>query len=284
MAYKDDTIPLPSKLRGRSIRVNVIPTVCNLKNMLRKLDSVQGNVSRLKSWEKRSYQAYQIDKIKSFLLNEPKDQKVRLIKEHILQLPPTELGASCIDMYLVAYVAENYAPGKQAFIDYILKEGISEKENTAQAIWQVGKGDGVYLEILNVDGSILDREFFAKWINGTEQTNRKTQKVFHIHNKLVRDRIPKLIEESGKMATSRTLDDQEFKIELKNKAFEELEDYVESKTKEEALEELSDLLEVVYALAETHGITHNKLEETRKQKTNAQGGFKDKVFLMEVEV
>jgi len=59
-----DSISLPSSLRGRSIHENVIPTVCNLKNMLNKLILVNGDYSQLKQWEKRAYKAYQIDKIK----------------------------------------------------------------------------------------------------------------------------------------------------------------------------------------------------------------------------
>ena len=38
------------------------------------------------------------------------------------------------------------------------------KKNSAQAIWQVGKGDGVYLGILNLDGTVKDWNFINKWI------------------------------------------------------------------------------------------------------------------------
>jgi hypothetical protein len=65
----------------------------------------------------------------------------------------------------VAYVAENYGPGKNIFFDYIKSSGISEKDNTAQAIWQVGKGDGIYLGLLNEDGTVMDWSFFTSWIN-----------------------------------------------------------------------------------------------------------------------
>lgn len=58
------TFSLPRNLRGRSIHQNVNPTVCNLKNMLDKLIAVKANESLLKQWEKRSYKAYQIEKIK----------------------------------------------------------------------------------------------------------------------------------------------------------------------------------------------------------------------------
>lgn len=158
-------ISLPRNLRGRSIHLNVIPTVCNLKNMLDKLISVNGNDSLLKSWEKRSFKAYQIEKIKLALLLAPtKENRVQLIKQHILNGDPNDFGPSCIDIYLVAYVAENYKPGKQTFFDYVLRNGITDKQNSVQAIWQVGKGDGTYLGILNDDGSVKDWSFFEKWL------------------------------------------------------------------------------------------------------------------------
>ncbi|MFD0824341.1 hypothetical protein ACT8ZR_01550 [Neobacillus sp. M.A.Huq-85] len=62
-AYIGKIVSLPRNLRGRSLHINVIPTVCNIKNMLDKLIAVEGDVSQLKQWEKRSYKAYQIDKI-----------------------------------------------------------------------------------------------------------------------------------------------------------------------------------------------------------------------------
>jgi len=82
-----------------------------------------------------------------------------------LRIPPDKLGASCVDIYLVAYVAEEYGTGKKVFFDYVKEKRISDKDNTAQAIWQVGKGDGVYLEILNEDGSVKDWSFFKRWLN-----------------------------------------------------------------------------------------------------------------------
>ncbi|MDQ1002628.1 hypothetical protein QFZ28_003028 [Neobacillus niacini] len=159
---------LPRNLRGRSIHLNVIPTVCNLKNMLEKLIELKGNDSLLKPWEKRSYKAYQIEKIKLAIMFAPtKETRVQLIKQHILNGDPNDFGPSCIDIYLVAYVAENYKPGKQAFFNYVLKNGITDKQNSAQAIWQVGKGDGTYLGVLNEDGSVKDWSFFGKWIRGS---------------------------------------------------------------------------------------------------------------------
>ena len=166
MANTKDYFSLPNNLRGRSIHLQVIPTVCNLKNMLEKLDLVHGDVSELKQWEKRSYKAYQIEKIKLAVMSVSGEDRIKLIKQHILNGDPNDFGASCIDMYLVAYVAEQYKTGKQAFNEYVLKHGITDKPNSVQAIWQVGKGDGVYLKVLNDDGSIRDWDFFAQWVKG----------------------------------------------------------------------------------------------------------------------
>jgi len=161
---KPTKIYMPDNLRGRSIHDNVIPTVCNLKNMLVKLKELHGNVSLLKPWEKRSYNAYRIDKIK--ILNSHKEDWKEIIRNHIFQGDPSDFGASCIAIYLVAYVSETFGAGKKRFFQYVKKNGISQKDNTAQAIWQVGKGDGVFLEILHEDGTIKDVEFIKNWITG----------------------------------------------------------------------------------------------------------------------
>lgn len=95
--------------------------------------------------------------------------------------------------------------------------------------------------------------------------------------------IPEIIERSGKKYTTRVLDQTEYIKELKKKSFEELEEYTNAENDEEALGELADLLEIIYALAETHGASIDKVEELRKQKAEERGGFKGKILLIEVE-
>lgn len=157
---------IPDNLRGRSLTKKVIPTVCNLKNMLDKLLSFNGDYEQLKKWEKRSYDAYLIDDIIDEILSSPKFEWKKIIRKHILSKPPTELGASVIDIYLIAYVGETFGFGKDEFFKYIKKSEVSDKLNSAQAIWQVGKGDGVYLGILDSSGKIIDWEFILEWIKG----------------------------------------------------------------------------------------------------------------------
>lgn len=103
------------------------------------------------------------------------------------------------------------------------------------------------------------------------------------YNKLVRDRIPEIIEQSGKKCQTRVLDDAEYIRELHKKLQEELNEYLTSQHSEDALEELADILEILHALTEYHGYTVQDLEEVRLKKARARGGFKDKVYLIHVE-
>jgi hypothetical protein len=56
--------------------------------------------------------------------------------------------------------------GKNTFFNNIKISGILAKGNTSQAIWQVGKGDGVFLEIINEGGAVKDWEFLNRWVMG----------------------------------------------------------------------------------------------------------------------
>jgi predicted house-cleaning noncanonical NTP pyrophosphatase (MazG superfamily) len=104
-----------------------------------------------------------------------------------------------------------------------------------------------------------------------------------IHNKLVRDIIPEIIENTEKNFSTRILDTEEYKKELKKKSFEELNEYVNTQNDNDAIEELADLLEIIHALAECHGASIETVEKVRKEKAEKRGGFKEKVFLIEVE-
>ncbi|KAA0566618.1 nucleoside triphosphate pyrophosphohydrolase [Bacillus sp. CH30_1T] len=103
------------------------------------------------------------------------------------------------------------------------------------------------------------------------------------YNKLVRDKIPQIIESKGKEYSTKVLNDEDYIKYLKEKAYEELDEYCAAETDGEAVEELVDLLEVVRALAKQHGSTFEELESVRKDKAVKRGGFHEKVFLIEVK-
>ncbi|HLS23197.1 MAG TPA: nucleoside triphosphate pyrophosphohydrolase [Pseudogracilibacillus sp.] len=104
-----------------------------------------------------------------------------------------------------------------------------------------------------------------------------------IYNKLVRDKIPQIIEASGKQFTTKILSDEAYKKEARKKLQEELDEYNDAKSDEDALEELADILELIYALAKVHGTTIDEIEQIRAEKAEKRGGFEDKIFLLEVE-
>lgn len=103
------------------------------------------------------------------------------------------------------------------------------------------------------------------------------------YHKLVRNRIPQVIESTGKKFSTRILDQDEYINELKKKSNEELQEYINAKNDENAIEELADLLEIIHALAKCHGATFETVEKIRKEKLVKRGGFEERIFLIEVE-
>lgn len=102
------------------------------------------------------------------------------------------------------------------------------------------------------------------------------------YNKLVRDKIPQVIEEAGQEATFKELDKKDCIKALRDKCGEELNEYLTAKTDDEAVKELADMIEVIYALAEINGTNREKLEYIRIQKAEKRGGFEKRLFLEEV--
>ena len=99
-----------------------------------------------------------------------------------------------------------------------------------------------------------------------------------IHNKLVRDRIPEIIELSGKTCVTEILSDDEYLRMIDTKLDEELAEY----HKDQNIEELADLMEVIYAAAIARGYTIEQLEKVRAEKAEKRGAFQKKILLVEV--
>lgn len=94
-------------------------------------------------------------------------------------------------------------------------------------------------------------------------------------SKLVRDKIPEIIKQSGKEPVTRIAADAEYWQRLKDKLHEEVHEFVQN----DDVDELADILEVIYALAEAKGVSKEGLEGKREKKAQERGGFKDKVIL-----
>lgn len=100
-----------------------------------------------------------------------------------------------------------------------------------------------------------------------------------VYNKLVRDKIPEIIEDDGKTCKTRILSDEDYIASLEAKLNEEVAEYQADKN----LEEMADVLEVLQAICIARGYSLEELESVRAKKANERGGFADKIFLEYVE-
>ena len=100
-----------------------------------------------------------------------------------------------------------------------------------------------------------------------------------VYNKLVRDKIPEIIEADGKACKTRILSDEEYIASLEAKLNEEVAEYQADKN----LEEMADVLEVLQAICIARGYSLEELEALRAKKANERGGFAGKIFLEYVE-
>ena len=99
-----------------------------------------------------------------------------------------------------------------------------------------------------------------------------------LYHKLVRDRIPEIIEQSGKTCVVSTLSDKEYLRMIDEKLTEELDEYYADGN----IEELADLIEVIYAAAKVRGYTIEQLEAVRVDKVQRRGAFDKRILLTEV--
>lgn len=98
------------------------------------------------------------------------------------------------------------------------------------------------------------------------------------YEKLVRDRIPEIIEKSGKTCEIKVLSDSDYISYLNKKLQEEVEEYLNGND----VEELADLEEVLRAILDYKGITYDDFDGIRKNKAEERGAFKNKLLLKKV--
>ena len=98
------------------------------------------------------------------------------------------------------------------------------------------------------------------------------------YDKLVRDRIPEIIESDGKKCTTEIVGDKKALEYLYIKLREETNELLEDKN----IDEAADVMEVVFAIAEKYGYSEEELLERRENKRNKRGGFKKNIILKEV--
>ncbi len=99
------------------------------------------------------------------------------------------------------------------------------------------------------------------------------------YNKLIRDKIPQVIEKSGGAYEVRELSDKNFKKELLRKVGEEASALPNLKSKKEIMTELADVVDVIEEIKKVFNIRENEIKIVRKKAFNKKGGFNKKLFL-----
>ncbi len=96
------------------------------------------------------------------------------------------------------------------------------------------------------------------------------------YNKAIRDKIPEIIQKDGHTCNVKTLSDEQFLVEIEKKLSEEIAEYQKDKNPEE----LADILEVIYRIAQLKGVSKEELEKIRVKKTAEKGEFKKNLYLI----
>ena len=125
---------------------------------------------------------------------------------------------------------------------------------------------------------ISSQKLLLENMRGTILSNTKIDKwdvAMIEYDKLIRDKIPEIIENSGKKCIVEEMDTDTYIRYLDIKLNEELAEYQSDKS----LEELADLLEVIYAVTLARGYSVEELERIRKEKAEKRGGFEKRLRL-----
>ena len=95
--------------------------------------------------------------------------------------------------------------------------------------------------------------------------------------KAIRDKIPEIIQKDGYTCNVNILSDEQFLIEIEKKLLEEITEYQNDKNPEE----LADILEVIYRIAQLKGVSKEELEKIRVRKVEERGEFKKNLYLID---
>ena len=105
-----------------------------------------------------------------------------------------------------------------------------------------------------------------------------------VHQKLIRDRIPEIIENDGGIPKVRILTRSEYERELLFKLIEESIEAINARAdKKELAKEIGDLLEIIDAVIEQFNIDEKELFRIKQERKKSRGGFSDRLFLEYVD-
>ena len=89
------------------------------------------------------------------------------------------------------------------------------------------------------------------------------------YNKLVRDRIPKIIEADGHTCKYHVASEKEIEGKLRKKLQEEIDEFLENP----CAEEVADILEILETTRKHYGISLDEVKYQKESKLVNRGGF-----------
>ncbi len=99
------------------------------------------------------------------------------------------------------------------------------------------------------------------------------------YEKLIRDRIPELMDADGVRYEVAVLDDHAFRAALLAKLEEEAAEARAAAGREERVKELADVLEVLEAVLAAEGIEWDEVRTAQQARREARGGFERRLWL-----
>jgi predicted house-cleaning noncanonical NTP pyrophosphatase (MazG superfamily)/predicted RNase H-like nuclease len=171
----------------------------------------------------------------------------------------------------------NHVSNIDAFIP-VLKTSVSYRSKTLKEYEDML--DAIVCALVGcfyIDGKVTayGDETGAIWVPKVLKNNPSV-KVF---NKLVRDKIPEIIMSNGKSCEIEVADRERRYELLEDKLKEEVDEFLEAKN----LEELADVMEVLFALAKSRGYSEEELLKKRDEKREERGAFNNGIVLLTVE-
>lgn len=159
-------IKFTKDLRGRVLDQDISPINITLESLLQRLDSISWNYNGLSPYAKRVFDAYKLSKVSEQLRNADIQQKIIIIRKNILSLYGGEIGDNCLAIYLFAYCVNKYSDKSfsEAVKKFYEEEEIVKNTYQINTIVNIGKADGIFLEIFDDKGRIIDLSFMNKWL------------------------------------------------------------------------------------------------------------------------
>lgn len=99
------------------------------------------------------------------------------------------------------------------------------------------------------------------------------------YNKLVRDRVPEIIQKSGNESKTVILSEEEYQVALREKILEEATE-VATASPEELVKEIADLYEVIDTVIATNHLNKETIFQEQEKRKKERGGFEKKIKLI----